>query len=101
MIVRSTLFSRLQYMSRENTELAADLNEVQKQIVTGKRLVKMSMSLTISNTSVARRDLQDVYRIRVVKRYLVNANRKYNSKRFKCNLEASELALNHPTTPIQ
>ena len=42
MLVRSTLFSRLQYMSRENTDVAVDLNEVQKQITSGKRLVKMS-----------------------------------------------------------
>jgi len=42
MLVRSTLFSRLSYMSRENTELSADLADVQKQITTGKRIVRMS-----------------------------------------------------------
>ena len=42
MLIRSTLFSRLSYMSRENTELGSELQEVQKQITTGKRLVHMS-----------------------------------------------------------
>jgi flagellar hook-associated protein 3 FlgL len=42
MLIRSTLFSRLSYMSRENTELATKLADVQKQIATGKRLVRMS-----------------------------------------------------------
>ena len=42
MLVRSTLFSRLSYMSRENTDLATELANVQKQIATGKRLVRMS-----------------------------------------------------------
>jgi len=42
MLVRSTLFSRLSYMSRENTDLATELADVQKQIATGKRLVRMS-----------------------------------------------------------
>ncbi len=42
MLIRSTLFSRLSYMSRENTELSADLADVQKQITTGKRIVRMS-----------------------------------------------------------
>lgn len=42
MLIRSTLFSRLSYMSRENTELSVDLADVQKQIATGKRLTRMS-----------------------------------------------------------
>ena len=42
MLIRSTLFSRLSYMSRENTELGSELQDVQKQITTGKRLVHMS-----------------------------------------------------------
>ena len=42
MLIRSTLFSRLSYMSRENTQLATKLADVQKQIATGKRLVRMS-----------------------------------------------------------
>lgn len=42
MLIRSTLFSRLSYMSRENTELASQLQDVQKQITTGKRIVRMS-----------------------------------------------------------
>ena len=42
MLIRSTLFSRLSYMSRENTELGSQLQDVQKQITTGKRLVHMS-----------------------------------------------------------
>ncbi len=42
MLIRSTLFSRLSYMSRENTELGSQLQDVQKQITTGKRLVRMS-----------------------------------------------------------
>ena len=42
MLVRSTLFSRLAYMSRENTELSADLADVQKQITSGKRITRMS-----------------------------------------------------------
>ena len=31
MLVRSTLFSRLSYMSRENTDLATELADVQKK----------------------------------------------------------------------
>lgn len=42
MLIRSTLFSRLSYMSRENTELGSDLQDVQKQIATGKRIINMS-----------------------------------------------------------
>jgi len=42
MLIRSTLFSRLSYMSKENTELSVDLADVQKQIATGKRLNRMS-----------------------------------------------------------
>lgn len=42
MLIRSTLFSRLSYMSRENTELGSQLQDVQKQITTGKRIVRMS-----------------------------------------------------------
>jgi len=42
MLIRSTLFSRLSYMSRENTELGSELQDVQKQITTGKRIINMS-----------------------------------------------------------
>ena len=42
MLIRSTLFSRLSYMSRENTELGSELQDVQKQIATGKRIINMS-----------------------------------------------------------
>jgi flagellar hook-associated protein 3 FlgL len=42
MIIRSTLFSRLGYMSQETSEVTSDLAEVQKQITTGKRLNRMS-----------------------------------------------------------
>lgn len=42
MLVRSTLFSRLNYMSQETMEVTTSLAEVQKQISTGKRLNRMS-----------------------------------------------------------
>jgi flagellar hook-associated protein 3 FlgL len=42
MLVRSTLFSRLQYMSRETMSVTTELAEAQKQITTGKRLNNMS-----------------------------------------------------------
>lgn len=42
MLIRSTLFSRLSYLSKENTEISVDLADVQKQIATGKRLTRMS-----------------------------------------------------------
>jgi len=42
MLVRSTLFSRLSYMSQENIDLASDISKVQKQISTGKRIVNLS-----------------------------------------------------------
>ena len=42
MLVRSTLFSRLNYMSQETMEVTTSLTEAQKQIATGKRLTRMS-----------------------------------------------------------
>jgi flagellar hook-associated protein 3 FlgL len=42
MIIRSTLFSRLGYMSQKTGELTTNLNKVQKQIASGKRLTEMS-----------------------------------------------------------
>ena len=42
MLIRSTLFSRLKYMSQETMSTTTDLAEVQEQIATGKRLNRMS-----------------------------------------------------------
>ena len=42
MIIRSTLFSRLGYMSQKTEQLTTNLNKVQKQIASGKRLTEMS-----------------------------------------------------------
>jgi len=65
MLIRSTLFSRLSYMSRENTELAGELQNVQKQIATGKRIVNMSDEpWTISQVHMLREEtsLQSVFK---------------------------------------
>ena len=42
MLVRSTLFSRMNYLSQETSSVTSELNEVNKQIATGKRLTRMS-----------------------------------------------------------
>lgn len=42
MLVRSTLFSRLNYMNSETMGVTAELSEVEHQIATGKRLNRMS-----------------------------------------------------------
>lgn len=65
MLIRSTLFSRLSYMSRQNTDLSTDLAHVQKQIATGKRLIRMSEEpWTISQVHQLREEtsVQSVFR---------------------------------------
>ena len=42
MLVRSTLFSRMNYLSQETSSVTSELSEVNKQIATGKRLTRMS-----------------------------------------------------------
>lgn len=42
MLIRSTLFSRMKYMSQETMGVTSELANVQKQIATGKRLNRMS-----------------------------------------------------------
>lgn len=69
MLIRSTLFSRLSYMSKENTELSVDLADVQKQIATGKRLNRMSDEpWSISQIHQLREDtsVQSVLNARVI-----------------------------------
>ena len=65
MLIRSSLFSRLSYMSRENTELGSQLQDVQKQITTGKRIIRMSDEpWTVSQIHQLREEtsLQGVFR---------------------------------------
>lgn len=65
MLVRSTLFSRLNYMSQQTMEVTTALTDVQKQIATGKRLTRMSQepwSVAHVHQLRERIEVQDHYR---------------------------------------